>query len=491
MKPRLADLRRPHEWWEKTRKLNRNFHLHLGPTNSGKTHDALVMLKKSKRGVYCGPLRLLASEVFEKLNSEGIRCSLITGQETKIVRNSSHLACTTESLKLTEEYDCAVIDEIQMIESQERGSAWTNAVLGLMANEIHLTGEKRAKGIIESLLQRTGDTITEYSYSRMSSLDIISPITSLSQLKPGDCLVTFSRKSCHALKNHIEKKQPGSCAIIYGNLPPEVRRSQAEKFNNQQYKYLIATDAIGMGLNYNINRVIFMETKKRDKLGRRDLLPHEIKQIAGRAGRNMREGFVTGCDMQSWTHLQKSFNFGLEETIKKAGLFPNYEQLIEFAENYYDTIEGISYSTLLVQFSKLAILENIYFLESIKETCVVANALKSIGLSLQEMHIFCKAPVKLDNPFSLSILKRYANEYKSYKLVKSFIVDEIEDYSLEKLENIYSVNQMYLSLSKKFESDVFADTEVAKIYLEKISEAIQNRLSQQTLELIESKLDID
>ena len=117
--------------------------MHLGPTNSRKTYNALEKLKTSKKGIYCGPLRLLATEIFEKLNKSGVKCSLKTGQETKIVPGATHIACTVEALNLDEEYDYALIDEIQMIDNYSRGSVWTNAVLGLHSPEIHITGDIR------------------------------------------------------------------------------------------------------------------------------------------------------------------------------------------------------------------------------------------------------------------------------------------------------------------------------------------------------------
>lgn len=130
-----------------------------------------------------------------------------------------------------------------------------------------------------------------HDYKRLSSLNICPAVTSFYDLKEGDCIIAFSRKTCHLLKRSIENIFPGSCSIVYGNLPPDTRREQARKFNeDKSVKFLIATDAIGMGLNFQINRIIFYDTEKFDGSNNRNLYPHEVKQIAGRAGRNEENG---------------------------------------------------------------------------------------------------------------------------------------------------------------------------------------------------------
>ena len=267
-------------------------------------------------------------------------------------------------------------------------------------------------------MEKTGDKYNEYSYQRISKLNISSPVSNLKSLVPGDCLIAFSRKKCHALKNHIEKQQPGSCAIIYGNLPPDVRKDQAFRFNTQQQKYLIATDAIGMGLNYNIKRFVFMETSKNDGKKKRKLFPHEIKQIAGRAGRFENIGLVTTSNIRDLADISIGLNYHYEPSINKAGLFPAYQQLKEFADNHPQFSDDFSYVKLLTMFSKAVQLENIYFLQSIEEICSTAKCLQSIGLSLEAMHKFCNNPIRLNNYEYVEVLKNIAKSYKAEKEIK-------------------------------------------------------------------------
>ncbi|CAI2384970.1 unnamed protein product [Moneuplotes crassus] len=324
----------PHDWYPETRKMNRNFYFHMGPTNSGKTYAAIEALKKAGKGIYCAPLRLLAWEVAEKLNSEGIRCSLRTGQEKSISEFDTHNACTIEMANAREEYDVAVIDEIQMIADDQRGSAWTNAVLGLRAKEIHLCGDQRSLKLISDLLKVTGDNLKRREYKRMSVLRADQkPIRSFHDLRPGDCIVGFSKKVLFQMKSSInEKLDPdydknmkkikkgmnntkrhrkimyklkekylkdnplkNKCAVIYGTLPPETKKLQAKAFNERDsgLDFLVATNAVGMGLNLNINRIIFTSIEKRIFGKINPLEKTEILQIAGRAGRFHKDGYVS------------------------------------------------------------------------------------------------------------------------------------------------------------------------------------------------------
>ncbi|KAJ7184555.1 P-loop containing nucleoside triphosphate hydrolase protein [Mycena filopes] len=323
----------PAEDFEDARKMRRKFIMHVGPTNSGKTHHALRALAAANVGVYAGPLRLLAHEVWERLNYGQIAplgateeqiaeaakvgesttnpfarlCNMITGEEQKIVGDNVKLfSCTVEMLNLARRFDVAVIDEIQMITSFDRGSGWTRAVLGICANEVHLCGEETAVPLIEKLLEETGDELVVNRYERLTPLTVEKESLNgdLSKVVKGDCIVAFSRPAIFALKREIEAKTRLKCAVVYGRLPPEIRSEQAALFNdpNSGYDVLVGSDAIGMGLNLKIRRVIFEAIEKYEGIGR-GIIPisvSQMKQIAGRAGRFGMEtageapgGFVT------------------------------------------------------------------------------------------------------------------------------------------------------------------------------------------------------
>ena len=290
--------RRPEDEYPETRAMKRRFILHIGPTNSGKTHDALERLKQAEHGAYFGPLRLLALEVYDRLNSEHVPCSMITGEETLEVPGAVCQACTVEMLNDHEYFDVAVVDECQMAADPYRGHNWTRAVLGLRAEEIHLCMAPEAEDIMVQMIKRCGDSFQIVRHKRSTRLTLEKKPYSLKRdLKKGDALIVFSKKSVLALAAHLEN-QGVRCSVIYGSLPPATRREQVRRFLERETEVVVSTDAIGMGLNLPIRRIVFVETRKFDGTARRSLLPEEIRQIAGRAGRFglYDEGFVTAID---------------------------------------------------------------------------------------------------------------------------------------------------------------------------------------------------
>jgi hypothetical protein len=261
-------LSHPAEWHPMARQVHRKIILHVGPTNSGKTYHALRALAGANYGCYAGPLRLLATEVWARLNRGDIAplgadpnkkyprvCNLITGENIKILDEDAGLmSATVEMVPLTKKFDVVIIDEIQMLSHPERGSAWTQALVGLNAEEIHLCGEESAVKLVKELVRPAGDEVIVNRYERLTPLQIAprSMGGDLTTIQPGDCVVAFSRNQIFAFKHLIEEKTGLRCAVAYGKLPPEVRVEQATKFNSTgetDYPVLVASDAIGMGLN--------------------------------------------------------------------------------------------------------------------------------------------------------------------------------------------------------------------------------------------------
>ena len=251
----LADLRYPYEWYPRARAIQRTVHLHVGPTNSGKTYHALKRLEEVKDGYYAGPLRLLAHEVYSRFNANGIPCGLVTGDEVKFdaAAEPSVFAHTVEMAPIGHAVEVAVIDEIQMLGDEGRGWAWTRAFLGARAQEVHLCGEARVTSLVRELAAAVGDKLVVHRYERLNPLRAQSTSLGgdLNNLRKGDAVICFSRVGLHAMKEEIEKITGRRCAIVYGSLPPETRAQQAELFNNpdNDFDYLAASDAIGMGLN--------------------------------------------------------------------------------------------------------------------------------------------------------------------------------------------------------------------------------------------------
>lgn len=258
----LADRRYHYEAFPSARQHRRRLILHVGPTNSGKTHSALVALARARTGAYAGPLRLLAHEVFSRFNEgkigdEGRRtCNLVTGEEQRILDPDAGLqSCTVEMFPLSKHLDVGVIDEIQMIGDPQRGTAWTAAVVGALCDELHLCGEESVVDLVQRIAAEVGDECVVKRYHRLSPLVVAAHSLDgdLSRIRKGDCLVTFSRSNIFAFKRAIEEKTGLRVAVAYGGLPPEVREEQARAFNEGGYDVLVASDAIGMGLNLSVS----------------------------------------------------------------------------------------------------------------------------------------------------------------------------------------------------------------------------------------------
>ncbi len=274
----------PKEEYPMARNIKRKFFLHLGETNTGKTYNALQRLKQCNNGVYLAPLRILALENYERLNQEQVPCNLLTGEEEIIVEGARHSSCTVEKANILRAYDVAVIDEIQLVSDSQRGDAWTRAILGLCCPEIHLCGALNTKAQLIRMIQDCGDEFEIKEYSRLVPLQMQKAPVKLTDVAYGDALVAFSKRKVLSLSRYFSEQGIHN-SVIYGDLPPEVRRLQYDAFISGENRILISTDAIGMGVNLPIKRIVFTEIEKFDGVEFRSLSSQEAKQIAGRAGR--------------------------------------------------------------------------------------------------------------------------------------------------------------------------------------------------------------
>lgn len=316
--------------YPKARLLRRKFILHIGPTNSGKTFAALEKFREAREAVYLAPLRLLALEVYENTNYAGVDCSLLTGEEEAFIEGASHVAETIEMADMNKRYDVAVIDECQMIADEGRGGAWTAAILGLCADEIHICMAPHAEDIVKRLIEYCGDEIVEIDRrERMTPLELDPDNCRFPDIvKPGDALIVFSKRSVINVAAELQGKGI-ECSMIYGALPYETRKAETERFLNGETKIVVATDAIGMGLNLPIKRVVFLETEKYDGYEMRLLKPEEVQQIAGRAGRKgiYEEGRFTACGGRKF--IRQSMKMSPEEIDFARIRFPGFLVAVE------------------------------------------------------------------------------------------------------------------------------------------------------------------
>lgn len=274
----------PKDEYPAARAMRRHFILHLGDTNTGKTHNAIRRLAQGGEGIYLAPLRVLALENFETMNRLNAPCSLMTGEEEILVEGARLTSCTIEKLNLDKRYPVAVIDECQLMADPQRGAAWVRAILGLRCPEIHICGALNAKEQLQRMILECGDSFEFHRYTRAVPLMIDWKTVEVPKVQPGDALIAFSKKRVIALCEYLESRKIPA-AVIYGDLPPEVRKMQYTAFLRGEKRVLVATDAIGMGVNLPIRRIVFTELTKFDGQQVRPLTSQEVKQIAGRAGR--------------------------------------------------------------------------------------------------------------------------------------------------------------------------------------------------------------
>ena len=256
----------------------------LGPTNSGKTHEGLNLLTAAESGAYLGPLRLMALENHEAILGRGVACSLLTGEEEIRDPDARHVSATVEMFEQSKHWGTVLIDEIQMLADPDRGWAWSRAFLSASTDLLIVAGSPDSEPLIRRLAAMNGDEIEVRCFERRNALHVSLGKATWETIRKGDALVAFSRDDVLGYKSMAESRG-FKAAAVYGALGPEARHEQARRFREGDADILVATDAIGMGLNLPIDRVVFTRLDKWDGHEVRALTASETRQVAGRAGR--------------------------------------------------------------------------------------------------------------------------------------------------------------------------------------------------------------
>ena len=430
----------PRDEYPEARAMKRHFTIHIGGTNTGKTYAGFQRLKTAATGVYLAPLRLLALEAQEILLDAGVPCSLTTGEEEDTQEGDTHVAATAEKLDLKAKYDVAVIDECQMIEDLQRGYAWTRAILGVQAPEIHLCAAPQAKELLIRIIKSCGDTFEVQEHQRKTPLLCMTRTVDYDSIQPGDALITFSKVGVLSTAEDLRQrgKKP---AIIYGALPYATRRKQVEGFLSGQMQYVVATDAIGMGLNLPIRRIIFMETEKFDGIERRPLKPEEIQQIAGRAGRYgmYDKGYVGAMENLPMIHA------ALETVVPP----------LEFA------VVGFSDLVLTVDFDLLEVLEvwnrmptvDPYRKLDVSRYITVISRLREHGFRLTKAQELRAGNIPYDetDPVLDELFRKFLRSwYEGEEITRPELEEKNGQYTLPELEEYCRKLDLYFSFAKNF-----------------------------------------
>ena len=309
----------------------------LGPTNTGKTHDAIEKMLEFDSGIFGLPLRLLAREVYEKcIKKIGIdKVALITCEEKIIPNSANYFICTVESMPKDKIVDFVAVDEIQMCADKERGHIFTDRLLYSRGEKLTMfLGSQVMRHIINELVGEV-EFLKKDRFSKLS----YSGYKKISRLDRKSAIIAFSIEEVYAIAELV-RRQKGGAAVIMGSLSPKTRNSQVELYQSGDVDYLVATDAIGMGLNIDIDEIYFSNLKKFDGKKTRRLNLVELSQIAGRAGRYKNNGIfgTTGdCENLSSDEIEKIENHNLPGTRmlywRNSNLnFENVEKLISSLE---------------------------------------------------------------------------------------------------------------------------------------------------------------
>jgi ATP-dependent RNA helicase SUPV3L1/SUV3 len=461
---------------------NRRFSYFVGPTNSGKTYAALEELRAAESGIYLAPLRLLALEVAERLRELNVPASLVTGEERVIWPGARHVSSTVEMADLGRDVDVAVLDEAQMLEDEQRGWAWTLAMAGLRARRIILCGSQDGLFAAQRLAAKLGVAIDVRTFERKNPLTVVAP-ASLANLQAGDAVVAFSRNNVVDLQRQISATGR-STAAIYGSLSPVVRRREAERFREGTAQVLVATDAIGLGLNLPIRRMIFATVEKFDGVSTRALRPPEVRQIAGRAGRyGLHEaGEVTALNQRDVNFLRRSLeHFEAPRDVIPIWISPTDDHLMRLSG-----ILGTTRIARLLQFFQTRVLRDDASdlrISDLSGTIETASALEVsdifLKLPLSTRSTYARAPVP-PRGLSLAVLLRWGEQHASGQTVRGTeLVNEMRARDrLLHFEDRSRLATLYLWLAQRF-PDIYVNAEAVMEMREQTDLDIQSVLQQQ------------
>ncbi len=459
------------------RSMNRKLYFYVGPTNSGKTYSAMQELMKADCGIYLAPLRLLALENYEFLKENKINSSLITGEEEIFNEDSTHICSTIEMVNFEMQTDVCIIDEIQMLEDEDRGWAWVNAILGAPASKVIMTGSVNALESIKKIAEYLGEELEIVKFKRKNPLQVLEKPIPFREITKGTALIAFSRKDVLNMKAKLSKFFKVS--VLYGNLSPEVRKEEAKRFREGKTDILIATDAIAMGLNLPIKIILFTTDIKFDGVSQRPLTPNEVIQISGRAGRygHHEIGYVGATNSGVLKHIDTMFHSPLRTIKPPFKVKATLEQILAFAShlNTKDLTKILYFFSKNMKFTGPFIATNIY---NMIELAHILD--KQISLKLEDKYLLAQAPTNTKSPllkdayfvYMNAIINKKRCDYRLSINIKTLAKSELD---LLKAEDEVKKISLYLWLSYKL-PEIFYDIDNAYKYRILVNQYCENSL---------------
>ncbi len=463
------------------RDMRRKLTLHIGPTNSGKTYQAMQKLKSAGTGYYLAPLRLLALEGYEDLKDSGIEASLITGEEQIVSEDATHISSTIEMVNFDVDVDVCVIDEVQMLDDRDRGWAWANAIIGAPAKEIIMTGSPNAKEAIIALAEYLGEELEIIEFERKNPLTLLESPVHEKEVEESTAIIAFSRKDVLKLKQSFSKYF--SVSVVYGNLSPEVRREEARRFRAGETQILVATDAIAMGMNLPIKTILFSKAEKFDGVNDRTLLPSEIHQISGRAGRfGLHEkGYVGALSGDVLSIIKKNFHKEAKTITIPFKVMANLDHI----KLVGSILEEKSLHEILKFFVKNMEFDGPFVATNLDDMLEASVLVDSYDLDLTTKYHLACAPLTLKSPYITAAYESYLGALEKKMPVTYTTPPLLGSYAqttdeLLRAEDMVKEISLYLWLSYRF-SDYFVDDQRARASRGILNKFIENSLQQSQL----------
>ncbi len=458
------------------RELRRKLIFHVGPTNSGKTYTAMKALEKADTGYYLAPLRLLALEGYENLKADGTAVSLITGEEQIMDEYATHISSTIEMLNFNIDVDVCVIDEVQMLSDRDRGWAWANAIIGAPAKTVYMTGSIDALEAIEALAEWLGEELEVVYFERKNPLSLMKSATPLNAIEPKTAVIAFSRKDVLQLKQQLSRHHRVS--VVYGNLSPEVRREEARRFREGETEILVATDAISMGLNLPIKTILFSKDSKFDGEKRRTLIPSEVIQIAGRAGRYGIEekGYVGALTPAILKTVHEQFHKALKPISLPLNVMANLEHIMLVGK----ILETSNLEEILRFFIKHMTFDGPFRVANLENLIEIARYTDQYEIDLSSKYHMACAPLSTQSPYLVEVFSSYIAHMEVQKPVPYHENKLYGDYaeSMETLlhiEDLVKEVSLYLWLNYRF-PEIFFEPDKAIQARGKLNAYIENTL---------------
>ena len=374
------------------------------------------------------------------------------------------------------EVDVCVIDEIQMISDRDRGWAWANALIGVPAKKVILTGSLDVLEAVTELCSYLEEPLTVVHFERKNELKLLTHPTPIKEIEAGTAIVAFSRRDVLGLRQQLSQKYEVS--VVYGNLSPEVRREEAKRFREGTSQILVATDAIAMGLNLPIKTLLFSKDNKFDGLRRRELLPTEVAQISGRAGRYGLEevGYIGALDKKALETISSKFYQPLPTLELPVSVMASLEHVMLIGE----ILETEELSVILNFFSDNMEFEGPFVAANIDSMLEISAIVDEYNLDLKtRFHLAC-APASISSPYIESVFHRYIKQIEAGLSVKYIPPRDLPKFAqtnemmLNAEDRVREIS-LYLWLSFKF-GELFPEVEKALTARVRLNSFIENSL---------------